>query len=538
MKSLPLLTALFGAALLAPLAAAQERVAIIESGELRGEIVDGIVRFLGVPYAAPPVGELRWAAPRAPLTWTGQRDAKDHAPACLQPITPDGFGPWTKEYVTPAPVSEDCLYANIWAPAKVDAKPRPILVWIHGGAFMSGSNSVPIYDGTELAKQGVIVISVNYRLGVFGFAAFRELAGEQGGGANFGLQDIVASLRWVQRNAAAFGGDARRVTIAGQSAGAMAVHTLLVSPVSDGLFSQAIAQSGLIETPMPTREAGFRRGDDLRTRAGVSRLADLRQMPAEQVIALLAKGPLAGTAQVGGTSLLGPVVDGQILPDQIAALEASGKRKAVPVLVGLNADEGVLDPGYFQTTPVALVSRLNKAVGAQKAQRLLADDAIDSDAAALVVARKLTRLYGLASVADWAKSHRAPVFAYYFTHPEPGPGSDMFGAFHSAEIPYAFNTLGASPWRGFTDKDRLIADHMSNYWANFVKYSDPNGANVPVWPHFDPDNPSSMELGAHFAPYRLVDTQLTHLLNWMSDGLTRSIFGFPVTAARQPDTDQ
>ncbi len=524
-------TALTCAAILAPSVAAKDATVTVEGGLLRGEVVDGVARFLGVPYAAPPVGDLRWAPPYHPLAWTGKRDATSHAPGCTQLVTPDGFGPWTKEYVTPAPVSEDCLYANVWAPAEPDVKPRPILVWIHGGAFMSGSNSVPIYDGSKLAKKGVIVVSVNYRLGVFGFAAFRELAGQAGGGANFGLQDIVASLGWIQRNAAAFGGDPRQVTIAGQSAGAMAVHTLLVSPVSDGLFSRAIAQSGVIETPLPTREDGFRRGDDLRARASAGSLADLRRLPAEQIVALLAKGPLAGTAQIGDTSLLGPIVDGQILPDQITALDAAGKRKAVPVMVGLTADEGVLNGDYFRTTPDALVTQVQRVAGKQRAERLLSGEVIDSDTAAIAVTRKLTRLYGLASVIDWAKANRGPLYAYYFTHSEPGPGSDIFGAFHSAEIPYVFNSLDASPWRKFADKDHMIADAMSSYWANFAKSSDPNGAGLPEWPRFDSAQPVIMELGGNFGPYRTQSKAFDMLLDWIAKGMGRSVFGMGSFAA-------
>ncbi len=525
--------ALLCASISTPVVAANDTIVTVESGVLRGEIVDSVARFLGVPYAAPPVGDLRWAPPRRPSAWTGPRDATANAPGCLQLVTPDGFGPWTKEYVTPAPVSEDCLYANVWAPAQFNGKPRPILVWIHGGAFMSGSNSVPIYDGSELAKKGVIVISINYRLGVFGFAAFRELSDDVGGGANFGLQDIVAALGWVQRNAAAFGGDPAQVTIAGQSAGAMAVQALLVSPVSDGLFARAIAQSGVIETPLPAIEEGYRRGDDLRSRAAVGSVADLKRMPAERIMALLAQGPLAGTAQIGETSLLGPVIDGHILPDQVAALDESGKRKAVPVMVGLNADEGVLNADYFRTTPQAFAAQVEKVVGKTNAARLLAGETIDGDAAGVAIARKMTRLHGLASTIDWAKANRGPLFAYYFTHSEPGPGSDMFGAFHSAEIPYVFNSLGAAPWRNFTDEDRRIAQTMSSYWANFAKSADPNGADLPNWSQFDRAKPAVMELGAHFGPYSPGSEKLELLLDWIAKGLGRSIFGLGTLPASQ-----
>ena len=519
--------ALLAVAVFAPVAAAQDGVARVESGELQGKVDAGVARFLGVPYAAPPVGDWRWAAPQLPLPWAGRRAATAHAPGCVQLVTPDGFGPWTREYMAPAPVSEDCLTANIWTPVGRAAKPRPMLVWIHGGAFMSGSNAVPIYDGSALARQGIVVVSVNYRLGVFGFAGFREAAGE---GANFGLQDILASLRWVRRNAAGFGGDPARVTIAGQSAGAMAVHMLLASPASDGLFSQAIAQSGVIEAPLPTREDGLRRGDDLKARAGVRTLAELRGLPADRILALLASGPLAGTASVGGGALIGPVVDGAILPDQLSALEAQGKRKPVPVMVGLNADEGVLTPDYFQSSPAALAAGVEKAVGAAKANRLLAGYRIDDDAAALAASRAITRLYGVASVIDWAKAYRGPLFAYYFTHPEPGPMAATFGAFHSAEIPYVFDTLDASPTRNFVEKDRQIAATMSRYWANFVTSGDPNAADLPRWPRFDRGRPAVMELGGAFAPYRADGAKFDLLLDWIAKGQGRSILGITSTA--------
>ncbi|MGV1683864.1 carboxylesterase/lipase family protein [Sphingopyxis sp. NJF-3] len=531
MRLFSTLVALLGAFLVAPSGAAQDRTATVESGELIGTADAGVVRFLGIPYAAPPVGERRWAAPAAPLPWAGRREAKTNGPGCMQAITPGGFGPWTHEYVTPPPVSEDCLTLNIWAPANHDGGPLPVMVWIHGGAFMSGSNAVPIYDGTELAKRGIVVVSINYRLGVFGFAAFRDLAGDPGGGANFGLQDMVAALRWTQRNIAAFGGDPEQVTVAGQSAGAMAVHMLLVSPRSDGLFARAIAQSGIIETPLPGRAEADRRGADLLARAKLADVAALRRLSADRVMALLATGPLAGAGEVGGMPLLGPVVDGAILPGQVAALEAAGARRAVPVMVGLNADEGVLNPGYFRTTPAEVRARAARMAGEAGADALLAGDPLDNEAAVLAAGQRLTRLYGLASLVDWARAYRGPVFAYYYTHPEPGPGSEMFGAFHSAEIPYVFNALSASPERPFTAADRAIAETMSHLWANFVKRGDPNGAGLPRWPAFAGVGGEVMELGARFAPYRGDRKSLDLLLGRLSG---RSIFGIDSFAETSP----
>jgi para-nitrobenzyl esterase len=517
------LALLAGAWLLAPVVGAQE--ARVEGGALHGAVEDGVVRFLGIPYAAPPVGERRWAPPEAPPAWQGVREATAHGPACMQAITPDGFGPWTKEYVTPAPVSEDCLTLSVWAPEKLDGRPLPVMLWIHGGAFMSGSNSVPIYDGAALARQGIVVVSINYRLGVFGLAGFRTLSGGQGNGVNFGLQDILAALRWTQRNVGAFGGDPAQVTVAGQSAGAMAVHMLLLSPQADGLFARAIAQSGVIETPLPGRDDAYRRGDDLLARAKLADVTALRRLPAEQVMALLDAGPLAGTADVGGVPLLGPVADGTIVPGQIATLEAEGRRRDVPVMVGLTADEGVLNPDYFRTTAAEVTARAERISGAPASAAQLLGTPPSDEAAAVAANRRLTRLYGQASVIDWAAGHHAPLFAYYYTHPEPGPGSDMFGAFHSAEIPYVFNNLHASPWRPFTDKDREIARRMSAYWTNFVKRGDPNDGILPRWPGFTAAAPKLMELGVRFAPYDADREALSLIVRRMPQELGRSIFG-------------
>lgn len=530
MRCLFPMLALFGLFMLTPHAAARDMVATVESGELAGIVDDGVLRFLGIPYAAPPVGERRWAAPEAPLPWAGRREAKSHGPGCVQAITPDGFGPWTKEYVAPAPVSEDCLTLDIWAPARHDGGPLPVMLWIHGGAFVSGSNAVPIYDGTELAKQGVVVVSINYRLGVFGFAVFRDLAGDPGGGANFGLQDMLAALRWTQRNIAAFGGDPAQVTVAGQSAGAMAVHMLLVSPQADGLFTRAIAQSGIVETPLPGRAEANRRGADLLARAKLPDVAALRRLSADRVVALLDGAPLAGAGNVGGMPLLGPVVDGSILPGQVAALEAAGRTRAIPVLAGLNADEGVLNPNYFSATTTEVRARAARIVGEAHVDALLEGDTLDSGAAALAAARRLTRLYGLASLVDWARAHRGPVFAYYYTHPEPGPGADRFGAFHSAEIPYIFGTLNASPSRPFTDRDRAIARAMSQFWTNFVKFGDPNGPGLPHWPAFTGTPADVMELGEEFASNRGDQNKLLLLLDHLP---ARSIFGIDSVADAQ-----
>ena len=351
------------------------------------------------------------------------------------------------------------------------------------------------------------------------------MANESGGGANFGLQDILAALRWTQRNIGAFGGDPGQVTVAGQSAGAMAIHMLLLSPKSDGLFARAIAQSGIVEVPLPDRAEADRRGADLLARAKLPDVAALRRLPADGVTALLDTGPLAGAGDVGGMPLLGPVVDGSILPGQVAAMEAAGRRRAVPVMVGLNADEGVLNPGYFRAAPADVRAHAARIAGEAGTDALLADIPLDGETAVLAAGRRLTRLYGLASLIDWARMHSAPVFAYYYTHPEPGPGQEIFGAFHSAEIPYIFNSLNASPDRPFTDHDRSVAATMSQLWASFVKRGDPNGPGLPQWPKFADTSVGVMELGAHFAPYPTEERELRLVIDKLANGPGRSIFG-------------
>ena len=298
----------------------------VGTGELVGIRQVDVSAFLGVPFAAPPVGDLRWRAPRPPLPWSGVRPADRFGASCLQEVSPAGFGPWKHEYVVQGAVSEDCLFLNVWTPAPAGAH-LPVLVWIHGGAFTSGSGSVPIYNGTTLASQGVVVVTINYRLGIWGFLAHPDLTREASGVApsNFGLQDVVAALRWVQDNINVFGGDPRRVTIAGQSAGSMAVHDLLVSPLAKGLFAQAISESAL-PGAIPMRSLGEAEaaGVAFARSKGATDIAALRAMSAAEIEAA---APKTG---------LGPVIDGVLLPDSPMRLIIAGRFNDTPVLIGLN----------------------------------------------------------------------------------------------------------------------------------------------------------------------------------------------------------
>jgi len=465
-------------------------VARVKEGRLEGVASDGVGAFLGVPFAAPPVGARRWRAPDPAPVWGDVRRADRFGPSCVQMVAPQGFGPWTAEYVVQGPVSEDCLYLNVWAPAAPAGASLPVLVWIHGGAFMAGSGSVPIYEGAALARKGVVVVTVNYRLGALGFLAHPELTREAGGSGNYGLLDQVAALRWVRDNIAAFGGDPARVTIAGQSAGAMSVVNLMESPLARGLFARAIAQSGagLVLPPASLADAE-RQGLDFARAKGAAGLAELRAMPADKIVAFAMPGPSAGSGAVPALPFA-PIRDGRVLPQAEAALAD------VPLITGLTADEASgFDPTYGKIGQAAFQARVKGQYG-EAAADVLGAYASNSDAAASAIA--LARESGVAATLLWAERRRAearsPAYLYLYDHAEPGPNAARFGAFHSSEVPYVFQTLGKAQ-RPFTASDHEIAATMSAYWVNFIKTGDPNGPSLPRWSSHQAGEDQVMGLG-------------------------------------------
>lgn len=460
----------------------------VSTGELSGVRQVDVAAFLGVPFAAPPVGDLRWRAPRPPLAWTGVRSAARFGPSCLQAVDPAGFGPWKHEYVVQGAVSEDCLFLNVWTPAPAGAH-LPVLVWIHGGAFTSGSGSVPIYNGAILAAQGVVVVTINYRVGIWGFLAHPDLTREAGGAVptNFGLQDILAALRWVQGNIDAFGGDPMRVTIAGQSAGSMAVHDLLVSPLAKGLFAQAISESGL-PTTIPIRSLEEAEADGVafvRSKGAVD-IAALRAMSSARIAA---DAPTTG---------IGPSIDGVLLPDSPVRLISAGRCNDTPVLIGLNADEGSMHSDYGVADAAAFEHLFSQSFG-EMARRFAALYPAGTDAERLAQSRAVSRDNGLASVYVWARARQAhshePLYAYLNTYTEPGPDSARYLVFHSSEIPYIFGTLDTAPERRFVARDFAHSEQISGYWLSFITHGDPNGDHRPRWPEFDSSHPEIMELG-------------------------------------------
>jgi para-nitrobenzyl esterase len=435
--------------------------------------------YKGIPYAAPPVNSLRWRAPQAAAHWEGVRKAEEFGPACL----PNGGN------ATPAP-SEDCLYLNVWTTAKSPSDKRPVMVWIYGGAFNGGSGSVPDYDGDALSKKGPVLVTFNYRLGAFGFFSHPELTKESDRGAsgNYGLMDQIAALEWVQRNIAAFGGDPKKVTIFGESAGSVSVADLVASPQAKGLFVRAIGESGawfgLSIAPArklaDAEQAGLKIAQDLNAKS----LAELRLLPAE-TIAKKARGA-------------GAIVDGWILPDDPGKIYAQGKQHAIPLLVGSNRDEGTF---FLQpTTAEKFNAEVHRRFG-DAADTFLKMYPAGSDEEANASALTDFRDEAAWGMRNWArmetKTVKAKAYLYYFTHEPPAApdqkGPRRRGATHVAEVPYVFENQRNRPW---TDVDHHLSDTMSSYWVNFATTGDPNGKGLPRWPAFDENkNTNPMVLG-------------------------------------------
>jgi para-nitrobenzyl esterase len=446
-----------------------------------------ITVYKGIPYAAPPVGELRWAVPMPPMAWQGVRKADKFSSSCVQNIVQERK-PWTYEFMAHDAVSEDCLYLNIWTGAKNSGEKRPVFVFLHGGGFTEGSGSVPVYDGEGLAKKGLVMITINYRLGAFGFFAHPELTKESGHNAsgNYGLLDQVAALRWIHDNIAAFGGDPSRVTVAGQSAGSMSVHALIASPLAKGLLHRAIAESGGSTLGGSSRNLADAEQDGVRfaTAKGASSLASLRTMPADQIAA-----PVQGMR-------FGPIVDGYLLPASIDQIVAQGKQNDVPILTGANADEGGGSPN--PATKQAAFQNQAKQRYTQAADEFLKLYPASTDQEAGLANNDSSRDQQRMSLYVWAleraKTSKTKVFTYFWTHALPGPDAGRYGAFHTSEVPYALDTLYMSD-RPFTQQDFKIADIMSSYWANFAKSGDPNGKGLPAWPAVGEKPAVTMQIG-------------------------------------------
>ncbi|MBE7177929.1 MAG: carboxylesterase family protein [Mucilaginibacter polytrichastri] len=451
-----------------------ERVKV-EGGEISGSRDStGIFSFKGVPFAAPPVDSLRWKAPQPVKPWNGVRICDTFGPSPMQG-DPAPFSMWTEEFLIPKkPISEDCLYLNVWTGAKNPAEKRAVLVWIYGGGFMSGGSAVPIYDGAALARQGIIVVSINYRVGIFGFFSHPELSAESAHNAsgNYGLLDQIAALKWVKANISVFGGDPDKVTIAGQSAGSMSVNALVASPLAKGMFRGAIGQSGASFTRenVPLADAE-KAGKSIAAELGASSVADLRKLPSEKL--MKANYPFRR-----------PVIDGYVLPRTIAKIFAEHRENKVNLLTGWNENEGL----HGDLKPAEAYRKETEQHYGADAAELLRFYPATTDSIAAVSQANLARdqYFGVQNFA-WANAqsaHGRKVFVYRFSRRVPATGEYVkYGAFHTGEVPYMFDNLGfvKRPWES---SDRELAQTMSGYWVNFVKTGNPNGSGLAEWPAY------------------------------------------------------
>src|SRR5580658_8794786 len=434
--------------------------------------------FKGIPYAAPPTGDQRWRAPKPAAHWEGIRKADTFSPVCMQGTNTG---------------SEDCLYLNVWTGAKAAGEKRPVMVWIYGGGYYTGSGSQAMYDGEALAKKSAVIVTINYRLGEFGFFSLPGLTTESDrrGAANFGVMDSLAALQWVQKNIAAFGGDPKRVTIFGESAGAGMVANLMTVPQAKGLFERAIGESSAWSTatiaPLKTLPEAEETGVKFAEGLGAKSLEELRAKPADAVLK-------AGRG-------VGPVVDGWLIPEDPGTVFAKGKQIEVPVLTGSNRDESF---GGNPRSAEQFIDQARKRFG-DLADAYLKLYPASTDEQARESAFYSGRDEMAFVMRNWARLASKPgktkSYAYYFTEQPPlvpnargpfAPGPHG-SATHVSEILYAFGHLdGSRPW---TDSDRAVADAMSSYWVNFARSGDPNGNGLTKWPVYDGKNPSVMVLG-------------------------------------------
>ncbi len=440
----------------------------IAAGRIRGSTEGGIWSYKNIPFADAPVGPLRWRPPQPAVDWEGVRDCRNFGPGAPQivPETLSLFGA-TGDTVQ----SEDCLQLNIWTPSPDPQAKLPVMVWLHGGGFRTGMASHPMYNGSELAKRGVVVVTINYRLNLFGMYAHPELTKESGNGAsgNYSLMDQVAAFRWVRENIATFGGNADNVTAFGESAGARSISTLLTSPLCVGLFDKGICESGAAADVSFSLESRERIGVEIAGRLGADSLDDLREIPVSQMLAEL--------DQLNAN----PIIDGHVIPEDPVEMYRQGRQQNIPLIVGINGDEGTL---------------FTKLSGASIEAPEGSED--DPDAAARALAKKRF----IDPVLDQARCHQAigaDTYLYHFTRVPPYRAGEALGSFHGSEITYVFGGgvrcgLFEPNSPRITDIDRQISNAMMTAWTDFAKFGNPSTASN-IWPKFDPTTECYMTFG-------------------------------------------
>ncbi|ANI80096.1 carboxylesterase/lipase family protein [Sphingobium sp. EP60837] len=472
----------------------------VTSGKVQGEQVDGVLSFKGIPYAAPPVGALRWRAPQAPKAWKDVLQARSFAPDCMQKVDRNSRNVGIPLILTEP--SEDCLYLNIWRPAASTAKPLPVMVWFYGGGFSVGGTSPILFQGDSFARQGVVVVSFNYRLGRFGFFAHPALTKSNPGEpkANYAFLDQIAALKWVRKNIAAFGGDPANVTIFGESAGGVAVNAMMVSPLAKGLFQKAIVQSGPthglnireLHRDQPGRQSLEKFGLAFATSKGIEgpgadALAKLRALPAEALIDL--STGLPGTVDESRTPWGGPTMDGKILPVVKGDYFKAGKFAPVSLIIGANSDDVTASTGVYedQTIDYTLAR-----FGDHKAEALRSYDP-DGTGDPRVIRHKVSADDHMIEpgrfVATETANRGAKVYRYYFSYiPEALQTRWTYGAPHGGELAFAFDVLRLNYGPAWSDQDLRVAKTMNTYWANFAKTGNPNGPGLPEWPLYKPSS--------------------------------------------------
>lgn len=469
----------------------------IDSGLISGTTNDGVRSFRGIPFAASTAGPNRWKPPQPVQAWTGVREATKFGDECPQPPYPQA----SLYYRPPQKQSEDCLCLNLWTAAKQGDK-RPVMVWIHGGGLTRGSGATPTYDGTNFAKKGIVLLTINYRLGVFGYLAHPELTAESANksSGNYGVLDQIAALKWVQKNIAAFGGDPKNITIFGESAGSWSVNALVASPLAKGLFHRAIGQSGGSFGPMMALRndkknlpAAEKVGVAFGKAAGVNSLAEMRALSAEKIVTLFNSDPEGSKFRPAAN------VDGYVFPDEIRGIFAKGKQNDVPVMVGSNANEmtTLTVPASIPKTIAEYRNRITPLYGEALSDfegHYPAKTDAEVPKAYLDSTRDITFTLPMRTWARMTATGKSKAYLYWFSHVPPNPNSKYLGAYHAGEIAYVFHNFSPQN-KLIQEADHKLAEMMMSYWINFATTGNPNGKGLPEWKSYDQKSEPYMDLG-------------------------------------------